>query len=188
MEHLRMRKLIAAASLLVCTAGAARAQQTTPAAPSAAPATADTIVHTTDPARIAAAHELVDALNVQKVLDRSMENMLRMQTEQNPAMMQFADIMRAFFARYVTWNALRDSYAQIYADLFSASDLRELVAFYRSPIGRRLADATPELTERGSNLGREAVQAHLPELQAQIMARLQQNMPAPPATPNPPKP
>jgi uncharacterized protein len=180
-----MRKLIAAASLLACTAGAARAQGGTPATAPAVAAPRDTIVHTSDAGRLAAARELVDALNVQKVLDRSMENMLRAQTEQNPAMEQFADIMRAFFAKYVTWATLRDSYAQIYADLFTVQELRDMLAFYHSPTGRKVAELTPELTERGSELGRQAVQAHLPELQAQIMARLQQNMPQPPSTPTP---
>jgi hypothetical protein len=179
-----MRKLIAAAMLLACTAGAARAQQSPPGS-ATAPVAADTVPHTTDPARLAAAHELVDALNVQKVIDRSMETMLRMQVQANPAMGQFADIMRDFLGRYVTWQALRDSYAQVYADLFTAAELRELVAFYHSPTGRKLADATPEITERGSNLGRDAVQAHLPELQQLIMARIQQNTPPAPAAPKP---
>jgi hypothetical protein len=184
-----MRKLIAAASLLACTAGAAGAQQTAPAAPpAAARAVTDTIVHTTDAARIAAAHELVEVMHVQAALDRSMESMLRMQTEQNPGMAQFAGIMRAFFAKYVTWSVLRDGYAQIYADMFTAPELRELIAFYRSPVGQKVATSTPELTERSSALGRDAVQAHLPELQAQMMAAVQQGTPPAPPAPPAPKP
>jgi hypothetical protein len=176
-----MRKLIAAAALLACTAGAARAQQNPPA-----PATPSAATHTSDSRRMAAARELVEALNMQKVIDRSMETMLRLQVQQNPQLGQFADVMREFFGKYMTWAALRDSYAQIYADMFTEPELRDMLAFYRSPTGRKLADVTPDLMERGSDLGRDAVQAHLPELQQMIMARMQSQ--SAPATPAPPKP
>ncbi|MDB4952424.1 MAG: uncharacterized protein JWM27_5073 [Gemmatimonadetes bacterium] len=172
-----MRKLIAAAFLLACTAGAARAQTPVQPRPSASPA-----AHTADPARLAAAHELVDALNVQKVLDESMNTMLRAQMQTNPQLAQFEDVMREFFGKYFTWAALRDGYAQIYADQFTEPELRQISAFYHSPVGRRLADATPQIMQAGSDLGRDAVQAHLPELQQMIMARMQAPA-APPAKP-----
>jgi hypothetical protein len=172
-----MRKLIAAAFLLACTAGAARAQTPAQPQPGAAPA-----AHTTDAARLAAARELVDALNVQKVLDQSLNTMMRVQMQSNPQLGQFEDVMREFFGKYFTWAALRDGYAQIYADQFTVAELRQLSDFYHSPVGRRLADATPEIMQAGSDLGREAVQAHLPELQQMIMTRMQ----APAAAPSRP--
>jgi hypothetical protein len=164
-----MRKLTMAAALVALTAAAAPAQQ------AAAPA------HTTDAARIAAAHQVVDAMNVQKVLDASINTMMKVQLEQNPAMAQFESVMRQFFARYLSWAALRDSYAQMYADRFTTDELRQLAAFYQSPLGRKVAETTPDLMQAGSDLGREAVQAHLPELQQAIMGQMQGPATPPPA-------
>jgi hypothetical protein len=173
-----MRKLTLAAALLALTAAAAPAQQT--AAAPAAPA------HTTDPARLAAARTVVDAMNVQKVLDASINTMMKVQLEQNPGLAQFETVMRDFFAKYLSWTALRDGYAQMYADRFTTDELRQLAAFYQSPLGRKVAETTPDLMQAGSDLGRDAVQAHLPELQAAIMGQMQSATPAPAGSTPPP--
>jgi hypothetical protein len=66
-------------------------------------------------------------------------------------------------------------------------------------VGQKVALTTPELMQAGADMGREMVQAHLPELQQALMAQMQASMPAaapqlgaPPATrpttPPPPAP
>ncbi|HET6762371.1 MAG TPA: DUF2059 domain-containing protein [Longimicrobiaceae bacterium] len=169
-----MRKMMMVAVLMAATAGAARAQQ------------AVSVVHTTDAARLTAARELVDAMNVQRVLDTSINSMMKMQLEQNPALQQFEPTMRQFFNKYLSWPALRDGYAQMYADRFTADELRQISVFYHSPVGQKVAITTPELMQAGADMGREMVQAHLPELQQAIMAQMQAATPAAPAAATPP--
>jgi hypothetical protein len=125
------------------------------------------------PAHHAAAVEMLMAMNIQENIDASVETMLKLQTEQNPAMAQFADIMRDFMKKYMTWETLKDQYADIYARAFTQQELRELTAFYRSPIGRKMASAMPQLMNEGAQLGQKAVMDHMPELQQAIMARMQ---------------
>lgn len=152
-------KKIALALALLAAAPAGALAQTTPAAPS--------------PSHQAAALEMVEAANMDETLSESLDTMLKLQTEQNPELKPFEDVMRTFFSRYMSWNALRNDYARLYADAFTEAELRELTAFYRSPVGQKVATVTPQLMARASELGQKAVQAHLPELQQMIMERMQ---------------
>ncbi|HEU0054942.1 MAG TPA: DUF2059 domain-containing protein [Longimicrobium sp.] len=126
------------------------------------------------PAHRAAALEMLDAMQIQQNIDSSIETMLRLQTEANPQLAQFGGVMRDFLRKYMTWESLKDEYALIYARAFSEPELRELTAFYRSPIGRKMATSLPQLMNEGAELGQRRVMEHMPELQQAIMARLQQ--------------
>lgn len=149
-----MKKLFLAVALAAATATAAPAQT----APSAS--------------HRAAALEMVEAANMEATLRESLDTMLKLQMEQNPELRPFENVMRTFFGRYMSWGALRDDYALLYAEAFTEAELRELAAFYRSPIGRKVARTTPQLMSRASALGEKAVEARLPELQQMIMAEM----------------
>ena len=87
---------------------------------------------------------------------------------------QFGDVMRDFLRKYMTWESLKDEYALIYARTFTEPELRELTAFYRSPIGQKVATSLPQLMNEGAELGQRKGMEHMPELQQAILARLQQ--------------
>lgn len=127
------------------------------------------------PSHQAAAVEMVEAANMDETLRESLDTMLKMQMEQNAQLRPFEEVMRTFFARYMSWAELKDDYAALYAEAFTEAELRELTAFYRSPLGQKVATTTPQLMARAASLGEKAVQAHLPELQRMIMERMQQN-------------
>jgi uncharacterized protein len=125
------------------------------------------------PEHMAAAMDLMQAMNVEQTLAASIETVLHSQIQNHPDFRQFEGTMRAFFTRYMSWESLRDRYAAIYADAFTEAELREMAAFYRTPVGQKLSRATPDLMARGGALGEEAVRAHLPELQEMIMRQVQ---------------
>jgi uncharacterized protein len=54
---------------------------------------------------------------------------------------------------------------EIYARHFSASELREIIAFYRTPTGRKLLDTTPQLTADVSAM----ITPHMPEFYGRTM-------------------
>lgn len=162
-----MRKILSAAAavVLVLAAGPASAQ------PSAG--------------QRAAATELLMAMHVPEVLNASVQQMLDAQIRAAPELQGVQDVMRDFARRYVSWEALREQYVDIYASSFSEDELREMTDFYRTETGQKLARATPRLMARGAELGQRAVQAHRAELEQMIRARLAQPGATPPAPPPP---
>jgi hypothetical protein len=46
------------------------------------------------------------------------------------------------------WRKLQPAYVKAYAEVYSADELRALIAFYKSPIGQAYLDKLPELERK----------------------------------------
>jgi hypothetical protein len=57
-----------------------------------------------------------------------------------------SDIIRAFVGRTLTEDRLEEIAARVYASHFDEAELRVLVEFQRSPVGRKAARLTPAIT------------------------------------------
>lgn len=113
---------------------------------------------------------LVEA-NTEAVMDRATDEMLRLQIEQNPGLAPFEDVMRAFFAEFLSWQALRTDMVRLYATAFSEAELNEIAAFYRTPTGQKAVATMPGLMAEGMQMGQRAVQEQMPELIRRIQQR-----------------
>ncbi|HET6228603.1 MAG TPA: DUF2059 domain-containing protein [Longimicrobiaceae bacterium] len=164
-----MRNLLPAAFLAVLLACPAAAQTTTPQR------VAMRQVDTTPAEQPSAAHlqaaaDVLDAMDMEQSLARSIDATIEMQVSRDPQLERYEDVLRRFFTRWMSWARLRDDYARIYADHFTADELRQIAAFYRSPAGQRLAASTPDLMRESAALGQKAVEGHMDELRAMIAA------------------
>ena len=102
----------------------------------------------------------------------SIEASLDAQVQAQPMMAQFRPTMMAWVDKYISWSEIRPRMVDLYAGAYTEDDLRALVAFYRTPVGRKTAAINPELARKGAMIGAEAAQAHLPKLQQMIEAKL----------------
>jgi hypothetical protein len=112
-----------------------------------------------------AVEELLQVTNMEKVLQTSMDTMLEAQVRANPRLTPYRDAMRKFFEKYMSWSSLKEDFVKLYMDEFSEEEVKQLTAFYRTPIGKKTLEKLPQLMVKGSKLGTERVQAHLDELQ-----------------------
>jgi uncharacterized protein len=124
------------------------------------------------PAHLAAAEELMEATRMREVMETSMDAMLEVQIQNAPELQELEPVMREFFERFISWDIVRPQYARMYAARFTESELREITAFYRTPVGRKLAAATPALTQEGARMGERMVQENIGELQRMIMEHM----------------
>jgi hypothetical protein len=77
---------------------------------------------------------------------------------------RFSTAFRGAFAKSVDVGAVFESvYVPLYDRHFDAAELREIVAFYRSPTGRKTLSVMPALMDEG-------LRASLPVLQPRVMA------------------
>ncbi|HYH78997.1 MAG TPA: DUF2059 domain-containing protein [Longimicrobium sp.] len=129
----------------------------------------------------AAATELLVAMQAPQVMQGAIQATLDAQLRATPELQGVQDVVREFVARYVSWEALREQYVEIYAQAFTEDELRQMTDFYRSEVGQKLARSTPRLMAQGAALGERAVQDHRAELQRMILARLRATSPAQPA-------
>jgi hypothetical protein len=116
----------------------------------------------------AAAETLLESLDMQNTLNNVVDQMLLQQQKQNPGIKQFEPQMREFFAKYMSWESMKEDVIQSYMEVFTEGELKELTAFYMTPVGKKAIQKLPELMAKGAVRGQQRVEEHLPELQAAI--------------------
>ncbi|WP_428249082.1 DUF2059 domain-containing protein [Ferrovibrio sp.] len=141
-----MRKLLAIALLLAFGfAAEARAQ--------AAPATVNQET-------LAEARKLLVVTRMQTHMDMMMSHMMTMLTDllskANPGKQE--EVRKAVTELFLpemraALPGLLDEIAKLYTLHFSADELRQVVAFYESPVGRKAIDTMPAITQQSMAMG-----------------------------------
>ena len=108
--------------------------------------------------------------------DDVVNTMLASQTQNVPAEHRdkFEKVMKAFFAKYFSFDILKPKMAKIYADEFSEKELKDLTAFYSSETGKKFASKLGFLTKKGMEIGQTTVQEHKDELTKMIKSEFGQ--------------
>jgi uncharacterized protein len=143
--------LFAAAFCLILAGGAAAQQQFSP-----------------DHSRAAA--ELVELLQLEKQTAAGFNTMTG-----QPGMLgdnPLADVVQEFVQEKLPWSKLQPEYVRLYAETFTEQELCELAAFYRTSLGQRVVETTPQLAAGVMEISQRLMMPHMGELQRRIMERL----------------
>ncbi len=124
------------------------------------------------PARLALADTLMHQLHADTIMQAVMTKSFDAMVHQQPALAMYRDVFNTWAAKYLTWAQFGPPMTKIYAQEFTESELRSLIAFYATPVGQKLARAQPELMQRGAAVGRALGEQYRPQLEAMIRARL----------------
>lgn len=135
------------------------------ASPSPAPASVDS-------ARLRTALELVNLMQMDKVIQAGNIAMAETQVAANPNLAPFKDVLIKWAETHLTWDRMAPRMAGLYAEALTEQEMRDLMAFYRTPSGQKLIAITPGLTHRSAALGAEMAQQHLPQLEAMMKERM----------------
>jgi uncharacterized protein len=89
----------------------------------------------------------------------------------NPRAKQFADAFAVRFEKHFDAHSLADTVIPIYDKHLSGEDLKELLAYYRSPFGQRMLKVLPDVAREsqaaGFSLGQKAALKAMEDLRAE---------------------
>jgi len=124
------------------------------------------------PSHLKAAEDVLKAAGADTLFKASMTSILKQSSENLPEEKRaiYMDVMNKFIAKYINWEILRDQTASLYAQEFTEKELKDIIAFYNSPTGKKLNQKQPILLQKGATLGQQAVQSHQVELQQMMEA------------------
>jgi hypothetical protein len=117
------------------------------------------------------AAKLMKVMNMDKVMNDSMSNMVDIQIQQQPTLAPFKSVMMKFFHKHMSWESLEFEFIYMYSQAFTAKELKELkelMAFYETPTGKKTIEIMPQLMAQGAQIGSARVQENMAELQAMI--------------------
>jgi uncharacterized protein len=120
-----------------------------------------------------AAEKMLTLMDMETVLRRSIDDMLKQQVAQNPGIAPFEAVMREFLMKHMSWESLKADTIQIYMAEFTEKELDELNRFYQTEVGKKMIEKMPTLMGKGAELGAKRVQANMGELQSAIAEEAQ---------------
>ena len=118
-----------------------------------------------------AVEEFFTVMNMKETSEKTIDQMLAMQVQQQPQLASYKDVMTAFLRKYVSYEALKGDMVKLYKAEFTEDEIREMTAFYRTPVGKKAVSKLPTLTASGAQLGMKRVQMNMGELQQAIAKR-----------------
>ncbi len=104
------------------------------------------------PGQMRAAERLVAAMHLESSWGPMQEQIIRQfhpagaDTSRPGA--ELARQMREMFAQKLTWQRVGPEYVRLYASLYTEDELRQLTAFYESPVGQKSIRVNPQATAK----------------------------------------
>ncbi|MBA9077035.1 DUF2059 domain-containing protein [Rufibacter quisquiliarum] len=120
-----------------------------------------------------AAETLLVAMGTPKATNDNVQEMLTLQMEQVPAMKAAELEVRAFFSKYMSWDAIKDDMVKLYMNEFTEKELKDMTSFYNTPTGKKLAAKQGTIAIKSTKIGQEKITPHMMELQQIIQAKMQ---------------
>ena len=102
---------------------------------------------------------------MEKKVNQSIDSIMQLQLSQNPALSVHQEEMRAFFEKYIGWNALKNDITTMYLKTFSEDELKAINGFYITPAGQKVINALPGLVQQRNQLAMMRLQQNIGELQ-----------------------
>ena len=84
---------------------------------------------TAAPGHRAAAEQMLTLMDMPTLLKQSVDQMVKMQVQQNPTIAPYEGVMKEFLAKYMSWDSLKPDMIKLYTDEFTEPELGELNKF-----------------------------------------------------------
>jgi len=83
------------------------------------------------------------------------------------------DDMFDFIKSEMSWDKMKVQYAKMYAEVFTPQEIKDLIAFYKTPTGQMFLDKQPLLVQKSMAMGQTMMMGLMPKIQE--MVREEQN-------------
>lgn len=113
---------------------------------------------------------LLEVMDMEQQLAGALEVMMEMQLKEKPELERYRGVMQAFFAKHMSYEALREPLVAIYAQEFTAEEMRAASDFYSTPLGQKFLAKMPRMMQLGGELGQRQVMENMGELVSALQA------------------
>ncbi len=122
-------------------------------------------------AELETAHYLLDVMNIEKILDDTINSSVDMVRQSRLQFTYEHEIaLRRFYAKYMKSEPVRWDIARIYAEVFSVNEMYDIIAFYQTPTGQKVLNRLPSLMQYSMQVVQKRVMEHAYELEAALEA------------------
>ena len=121
----------------------------------------------------AAVHRLFEVTRMRVMTEQTSEAIIQTQLQQMPQLAPYANVLRDFYREQTSWTSIEPEVTQLYVEVFTEPEIRELIAFYQTPLGQKMLTKLPALTTRANQITSARLQAAMPKLVERLQAAMQ---------------
>ena len=124
---------------------------------------------------IKAAMALLEEMNLKQVYIKAVDGLTNRLISANSKFKKVAKEIKAFYNKYIGWDAMKEDLAKLYAKYYTADELRDIANFYKTKTGQKVLKTMGKLTYEGQLLTQKRLKPHLKELQAILDKAMEDN-------------
>ena len=114
------------------------------------------------------AADLLDLTQSRQLIEGAFQTSAKMMVkEPNPEMQE---ALNALIQKHYDWEKMEKVFTKVYTDLFTADEIANIAAFYRSEVGQSLIKKQPDIMTKTMSLVQEINQETLPKLNEELAA------------------
>ena len=142
----------------------------------------------------AAATELLEVTRSREMMERSQAQTLSMimesielagiRPEDRGRFERCFSLARDFIDREMSWERVEPEFVRAYTNVYEEAELRQLIDFYRSPVGRKMIDRQPLLEAEALRIMRNLMADSQPRLMALLRDEMESGSPVERETPD----
>lgn len=131
------------------------------------------------------AWSLLEAEGVPQMMEQTLRSTLATQMKEAPELMPFRKAFESYLRETISYEAQKEDLARIYLTVYTPDDIRELIRFYQTPIGRKKAAAGARIAVAATEMTQKKMRDNMPQFMLQMQQGIQ-NMQEAPAVPTAP--
>ncbi|MDY0275438.1 MAG: DUF2059 domain-containing protein [Desulfomicrobium sp.] len=90
---------------------------------------------------------------------------MNIQQADKPKLDKFTARFQAILKDDMAWDKIENQYIDLYTTVFTEEDIKGLVGFYNSELGKKVTEKMPELMQQSMVVAREHMQTVVPKLE-----------------------
>ena len=150
---------------------------------------ADWAARTPRPEDMMLSYALLEAAGTHRTMEQTLQHSLNVQLQNAPELLPFRSAFESYLRRTISYEAQKEELARAYLELYTPDEIRELIRFYQTPIGRKKAAADTKIAVSLAEVTRRKMAEELPRFQQELqkLQQLQQSVQTPvgPRLPSP---
>ena len=107
---------------------------------------------------------MLNVMNKNRLLERHIDNMIKMEVSGNPLLSMKQKEVSSFFRKYAGFKTLKADLARIYTRELTVKEMKQFTAFFDTSVGQKMILKMPRLIGLSSNLAQKRIQERYPEL------------------------
>jgi|GEM_PF-1384564 len=128
---------------------------------------------------------LLEAEGVPQMMEQTLQSTLSTQMKESPELLPFRKAFESYLRQTISYEAQKEDLARIYLTVYTPDDIRELIRFYQTPLGRKKAAAGAKIAVAATEVTQKKMRDNMPQFMLQMQQGIQnmQEAPAVPAAP-----